>query len=189
MNKYIKIAKTPTSVGIGGTFSALASFKLDNINFYFNNVNVKIDTGCSISTITLKPLNVSKTMLKNLKSNDILNGNKYMLSYGVETGGTPHSKPVTYDDKMQCTAMKFEHAITNFELDGMMLSHDKIYVNYDRSGNILIGMDILENWDIHIGKDDTGETIFLACPLDQINDDYLRELKSLLKGVDGIELK
>ncbi len=52
-----------------------------------------------------------------------------------------------------------------------------MYINYDRASNILIGMDILKEWDIHIGTIDTGETIFLGCPKGQINDEYLQELE------------
>lgn len=54
-------------------------------------------------------------------------------------------------------------------------------VNYKRSGNILIGMDILKTWDIHIGNDESGKTIFLACPYNQINDEYLLELERMFK--------
>lgn len=38
----------PTGIGIGGSFSVPASFKLDNVNTPFKNVDVKIDTGETI---------------------------------------------------------------------------------------------------------------------------------------------
>ena len=44
-------------------------------------------------------------------------------------------------------------------------------------GNILIGMDILSQMDIHIGKSKTlGKTVFLACPYASMNTDYLHAL-------------
>ena len=39
-------------------------------------------------------------------------------------------------------------------------------------------MDIIKDWDIHIGKDNkTNEIIFLACPIEKINQDYLLALE------------
>lgn len=79
---------------------------------------------------------------------------------------------------MGCTALKFKHYVSNFEIAGVPISHNYLYINYDRTSNILIGMDILKDWDIHIETIDSGETIFLGCPKDQINDAYLQELEN-----------
>lgn len=176
MNKYIKLIMKPDNHG-GGSFSTFASFELDNIDAQFNNVGVKIDTGCSVSTIPLAKFSLLDTIIKELKHNDIVNKVDYMFSYGVESGGKKHSIPKNDNDKIACEAIKFKHSITNFEICGFKLDDRHIYVNYDRRGNILIGMDILKNWDIHIGTINTGETIFLGCPRNQINDEYLEELE------------
>lgn len=62
--------------------------------------------------------------------------------------------------------MKFEHGISDFMIGGVKISSDKIYLNYDRKGNILIGMDILKDWDIHIGVSKvTGKSLLIACPM------------------------
>ena len=48
-------------------------------------------------------------------------------------------------------------------------------------------MDILSGWDIHIGKvlkqglPETEKTIFLACPSNQLNDEYFKELNRLFE--------
>ena len=47
-------------------------------------------------------------------------------------------------------------------------------------------MDILKDWDIHIGTISTGETIFLACPKDMLNDEYFLELNKLFGTGDSI---
>lgn len=58
--------------------------------------------------------------------------------------------------------MKFEHGVSDFMIGGVKISADKICLNYDRKGNILIGMDILKDWDIHIGvSKETGKSLFL----------------------------
>lgn len=177
-NKYIKIEMRPTTCGIGGSFSTEASFCLDNFKAPFYDIEVKIDTGCSISTIPLKRLKVSDTLCKTLKRIDVTNGIPHFLSYGIESGGLRHEIPITDDEKMECSAMKFEHGISDFMIGGVKISSDKICLNYDRKGNILIGMDILKDWDIHIGiSKATGKNLFLACPMGNRGKEYFGELE------------
>lgn len=155
-----------------------ASFKLDNIRAPFSNVAVKIDTGCSISTIPLARFQALKGFCDLLKSADIENKVPYEISYGVETGGERHKSPGTYEEKMLCQALKFRHSILNFRIAGMPVVNDVIYVNYNRKGNILIGMDILQYWDIHMGTSRvTGNKLFIACPEDGICVEYLDVLE------------
>lgn len=179
MNKYIEIEMTPTVYGAGGSFNTEAGFRLDNFKAPFYNIEVKIDTGCSISTIPLKGLKVSDTLCKLLKRIDIANDVPYFLSYGIETGGLKHKIPVTDEERMDCPAMKFEYGISDFVIGGVGISSDKICLNYDRSGNILIGMDVLENWDIHIGVSKKIEkSLLLACPFDNIYKEYFEALET-----------
>lgn len=187
MNKYIQIVMNPTKSGIGGSFNALATFKLDNISSLYNNVAVKIDTGCSVSVIPLAKYIKNKQALRKLKSQDIETGIKSVVSYGVETGSNRPSDPQTYQEKMDSSALKFEHNVRDFTINGIRIDTKILHVNYDRTGSILIGMDILKDWDIHMGTIDKttlpeyGQTIFLGCPRDQINKDYILELSRLFK--------
>ena len=65
------------------------------------------------------------------------------------------------------------------------IENDFVNISYDRTGNILIGMDILSKLDIHIGKSKILEkTIFLACPNNSINQVYLNALKQHLNIPD-----
>ncbi|MCM1089833.1 MAG: hypothetical protein NC413_03260 [Muribaculum sp.] len=178
MNKYIAIEMSPTRVRIGGSFMTTASFKLDNIQAPFSNVLVKIDTGCSISTIPLARFQALKGFCDSLKAADIEGNVHYEISYGVETGGEKHKRPDTDAEKMSCSAMKFQHTICNFQIAGMSVKNDVIYVNYNRKGNILIGMDILQYWDIHMGTSRiTGKKLLLACPEDSICLEYRNALE------------
>ena len=177
MNKFIEIEMVPTTFGIGGFFQAQASFALDNFRSPFYGIEVKIDTGCSISTIPLKRLKVSDTLCKVLKQTDISNHISYYLSYGVESGGQKHISPVTESEKMACPAMKFKHGISGFIIAGVPIPCEEICLNYDRKGNILIGMDILQYWDIHMGMSKmTSKYIFLACPQASVCQEYLKAL-------------
>jgi len=178
MNPYIEIEMTPTSYGVGGSFHTKAGFGLDNFQAPFYDIEVKIDTGCSISTIPVKRLKVSDTLCRALKERDIANNVPYFLSYGVETGGFKHAQPLTDTEKMECTAMKFEHRIFDMTIAGMPVPCDKICLNYDRRGNILIGMDIMQNWDIHMGiSNKTGKHLFIACHGERIGKEYLNALR------------
>ena len=178
MNKYIEIEMTPTACGIGGSYQTAAGFVLDNFQSPFYDIEVKIDTGCSISTIPLKRLKVSDTLCKVLKGADIAGHIPYYLSYGVESGGLKHTAPVTDSEKMDCAAMKFEHGISDFTIAGVKVPCDTICLNYDRKGNILIGMDILQNWDIHMGiSRKTGKNTFLASPKAVISQEYVEALE------------
>lgn len=178
MNKFIMVEMVPTAGGIGGSFITTASFRLDNIPASFRNVPVKIDTGCSISTIPLARFQALKFFCESLKSKDISSDVHYEISYGVETGGNKHRKPVTYDEKMECPALKFEHAVSDFQIAGVPSARNSIFVNYDRKGNILIGMDILQDWDIHMGMSrESGKYLFIACPRDSLCQEYLDVLE------------
>lgn len=172
-NKIMMIEMAETAYGIGGVFRAKADFRLDNFLSPFYDIDVIIDTGCSISTIPLKRLKVSDTLCKVLKGADISDKIPYYLSYGVESGGLKHKEPVTDEEKMVCPAMKFEHKISDFTIEGVDISCNKICLNYDRNGNMLIGMDILQNWHIHMGISKvTGKNLFLACPKENVCQDF-----------------
>ena len=139
---------------------------------------VKIDPGCSVSTIPLARFQALKGFCDSLKAADIEENVHYEISSGVETGGEKHKKPDTDAEKMLCPAMKFRHVIRNFQIAGMSVMSDVIYVNYNRKGNILIGIDILQYWDIHMGTSRiTGKKIFLACPEDSICLEYSKALE------------
>lgn len=78
---------------------------------------------------------------------------------------------------MELKSITFQHG--NFEIDfgGVSINKDYVKVSYDRTGNILIGMDVLFQMDIHIGKSKIlGKTVFIACPYDSMNQEYLEVL-------------
>lgn len=175
----------PSANGLGGSFISTATFKLDNMPFTFNNISVKIDTGCSISVVPLAKIIIQREILDQLKDYDIRNNISSIVSYGVETGSNRPRRPESYEEKMASSALKFEHSVYGFTVAGVPVDIKTIHVNYDRTGNILIGMDILKDWDIHIrtirnkNLEEYGETIFLGCPMEQINNQYLIELERI----------
>ena len=174
---YFAIEMTPGILG-GGSFEGEANFQLDNFKMAFNNVEVKIDTGCSVSTIPVKRLNIPNIKCRKLKINDIDDNKDTIVSYGVETGGTFHLEPVTRKQKIKCPALKFKHSIKNFTINDVTIPTQNIYLNYDRSGNVLIGMDILEHMISHIDiSRKTGKLILLCAPRDSFDHDFIEAMK------------
>ncbi len=177
MRSYFAIELTPGPYG-GGYFEGKASFRLDNLRLVFNKVSVKIDTGCATSTIPVRKLGVSKIVCNKAKEKDIRDNIKSIISYGVETGGGVHIKPVTRREKQKCPALKFEHTITDFEIEGVKIPVSTVYVNYDRSSNALIGMDILEQMISHIDvSKKTGTLLLLCAPRDNVEHDFAEAMK------------
>ena len=177
MSRFLAVPLTPNKYG-GGSFDCKAGFRLDNIASSFQNIDVKIDTGCSISTIPVKKLKVSNRICKSLKEADIDNNVISIRSYGIETGGLFHPEPVTRRQKMKCEALKFQHTISNLRIDGVDIPTSQIFLNYNRSGNILIGMDILSLMISHIDiSRKTGVLTLLCCPRKSADSNFYLAMK------------
>ena len=57
------------------------------------------------------------------------------------------------------------------------MGNAELLVSYDRTGNVLIGMDVLRLFDVHIGVSAvTGTHMMLACPTDNLSSSYLEAL-------------
>lgn len=177
-NSFVILELEPSVKKRGGSFYASASFKIDNIPMAFDSVEVKIDSGCSISTIPLRRYGIAESICRRLKEQDIADNRDYVISYGVETGGLRHPSPRTPQEKIDCPAMKFLHNVSGFQLEGVLINVKDIYINYNRSGYALIGMDILEKLDIHMGESRiNGKQLLLACPKDNIVLEYRQALE------------
>ncbi len=140
----------------------------------------KLDTGCAYSTIPFRVLyNVSHNTALQYKQIAITSNLKFQRSYGVsDTEQTKQrDKELIADHRLlECSALKFIHKNIPMVLNGYALMHD-IAVNYDRTSNILIGMDILKDFDFHCGKsEENGKYIFLGCLKEKINQDYFDTL-------------
>lgn len=176
-NDFICIELKPGKNKRGGSFVARLDFTLDNFPIGFNNIKAKIDTGCTVSTIPVRKLRVSEQMLQDKKQRDIEDKIPYLFSYGVESGGTKHIYPKTREDMQSCEAVKFRHNVQDFYIEDLAIPVSDIYLNYNRSGNILIGMDIIELLDSHMGiSKKSGKMMFIACPRNLLNDNYYRAL-------------
>lgn len=178
MNKYI------IAILDNLAFRTPLHIKVNNIDI---KVTCKIDTGCMKTSIPMKKLLTGSTQsidseAYRLKKEALDKGVAYERSYGVSDTEDTKQKDtdlINAGRTIECTSLKFKFKADIFELSNFDLGNPLIGINFDRTGNILIGMDIMKDWDIHIGNDiNTNETIFIACPYNQINDTYLKALEN-----------
>lgn len=174
MNKFLKIVMNNKN-----SFTCLSTMIIYGCYY---ELEVKIDTGCSYSTIPLRRLEAyTECELIKMKKKDIYDKIEYKISYGVETGGQRHRPINTDKDKENSSAIKFKHRLDSLVIGEYDFGNRDVYFNYDRTGNILIGMDILSQMDIHMGTDkNTGEYVLIGCLKDNINLAYKEALRNSL---------
>lgn len=146
------------------------------------NINIKIDTGCPYTSIPVLKLGISSMKAQQMKQKDCADSTiRKEISFRVnDTKEKRDADKEKFRNKqyMELKSITFQHGGFDIAFGGIHVEKDFVKVSYDRTGNILIGMDILSKLDIHIGKSKLlGKTIFLACPNDRINQEYLSALK------------
>lgn len=146
-------------------FRTTASFEINGMKF--SSVDVKIDTGCPHTSFPMLKLGLSEESSYKLKEKDCQNESvAKTISFGVND-----TKVKRDEDKrkfksrrfMELNSISFKHTAKDFSLGPLSLGNFPISVSYDRTGNTLIGMDILKRLDIFIGKNNLGETVLIAC--------------------------
>jgi hypothetical protein len=168
---------------------SIPSIKINNVE----QIDVKIDTGCPYTSIPVAKLGISATESQRLKQADC--GDDTIakeISFGVNDSIEKRQKDKELFKNRQymiLNSISFRHSDVAISIGGVKLEPCSVKLSYDRTGDILIGMDILKDWDIHIGNTEIGETVFLACPNNQLNDEYYKELNRLFKTGDRIITK
>lgn len=165
------------------------------MKFKFNGNEVacraKIDTGCQRTCIPIRRLKLfSDEEILLMKEKDILSKVDSRISYGVETGGTYHKKPESFDEKMKCSGISFRHRLEGVYLNKLDLGNKDVYFNYNRTGNVLIGMDILEELDIRMGmSESSNKYILVAKLLGDKNSNYEEKVNKYLKKIELDEIE
>ena len=184
-NNYIKI-----SLNDNNEFRVKANIIIPSINVLdADDAIVKIDTGCPYTSFPIKNLGISEEKAlayKRKDSNDSSVRKSILFGVNDSKEKRDNDKKLFKNQKfMQLTSVSFKHSDVKLKIMDVSIGVDSVMLSYDRTGNILIGMDIMKDWDIHISKvtnpdlEEKGKTIFLACPKDSINAEYISELKRL----------
>lgn len=186
MSNYLKIILSNKNEFRIDTDISISSLGINKVH----NISVKIDTGCPYTSIPVQKLGISKSQAQVMKQKDSLDkAIQKDISFGVNDTQSDRQVALALfktGNYMMLKQITYIHNDLEINFGGVIVHKQNVKVSYDRSGNILIGMDILKDWDIHIGTIDTGETIFLGCPKDQINDEYLQELENTFNIASSI---
>ncbi len=176
-NKYILLEMNQRNEIRADVNMAIKSMELTEIE----NMNVKIDTGCPYTSIPILRFGISSTKAQQMKQRDCADDRiRKEISFGVND-----TKEKRDGDKekfragkyMELKSITFQHGDFEIDFGGVCINKDHVKVSYDRTGNILIGMDVLSQMDVHIGKSKIlGKTVFLACPYANMNREYLEAL-------------
>lgn len=167
--------------------------------FHFNkqfNAPAKIDTGCAYTNFSYKALENKGVALNKLDKDELIeleNKAKQYKKQAIDADlATKTSFGVNdsieyinlqkelYRNKnyLDCTAISFIHPIKSIYLGGYEVPVEEIKISYDRPKSILIGMDILKNFDIHTGISKVnGENVLIGCLRDNITPEYLTTLE------------
>lgn len=178
MNDYMDI-----ELNSKNEFRCEGSFEL--FGAVLDKLNFKIDTGCPLTTIPLLRTPLSHSVIEVNKQKDY--GDtlvKKQISFGVNDSLLKRKtdkekfKQGLYDqlDSVTCTKK-----VNNFIIAGCGFGNMDIKVSYTRTGNMLIGMDVLQKCDIHIARASDNKIHLLACPGHKINDAYLLKLEEFYK--------
>lgn len=156
---------------------------LKSMDWAFANVNVKIDTGCPHTSFPMQKLGISDAEAYRMKLKDSNDASiMKSISFGVNDSKTKKDedkKKFRSKRYMELNSISFRHIATGLSICDMDIGDFEVSVSYDRVGNILIGMDILKTLEVHMGTISTGETVLLACPRNNITNDYRQELNSM----------
>lgn len=140
-----------------------------------------IDTGCGITNISVRRIPMEYKESLKLKEEAILSGARARVSIGVnntEAEVQSTLKLIKTGEIINCKLVSFEQDISRLVVSGFNVGDRTVMMSFDREGIPLLGMDILKDWDIHIGKSViSGKVIFLGCPRDRINPQYLEALE------------
>lgn len=155
----------------------LSLFDIDAFNI------IKIDTGCAYSNIAFQSFfDASKETARRRKGLALISHTKQYISFGASDTQSDRelAKDMIKRGKiLDCKAVSFAYDTTlNFHTYSIQT---EIRVNFDRDGNSLLGMDILKDFDIHIGKSLlTGEITFLGCRKEDVSAEYIQAIQDHL---------
>lgn len=174
---YIKVIMDEHNI-----FTAKVSFEI--LEKQLSDVDVKIDTGCNYSRISALTIGFTKEEALEQKELDLKNNVPY---YSTRNSSTTESQ--IRNDRVQrvlgradrMVNVVFGHIAHNIKIAGMRIDDMEFKVSYDTNHPMLLGMDVLKQFDIHIHKTEDDKTILLACPLYYMSEKYKQAVIDLMQ--------
>lgn len=165
--------------------------------------NAKIDTGCENTSIALQSpsIGIDQRTAMDYKRQAIEADLNMSLGFGANDTNVfrkEQTKLFRRGFYMDCSVLKFDVPVAQFCINGYDIPIRHIGVSYDRTSNVLIGMDILKHFEYHCGaslvEDDandilTGDHIFIGCLKTHITTEYLNAVEMYLGYADIVRNK
>lgn len=150
--------------------------------------SIKIDTGAMRSLFPLKTLNyidyadievdeltdeIRDSFYKLIKLQFLDAGYTYSFLRGIERYKSEIGKPLR-----ERRDLVFYDSVFKINLGGYSVGRlSNVAISCDTDGNCLLGMDVLKDFDFHIGTSRvTGKCTFIGCLRDSISSEYLNAL-------------
>ena len=167
MSKYVR------SVLKDNQFKCNLKFKFEDVDTA--EVEALIDTGCMYSHISADLIYIflSDEERKNTKKKYMHSRNVFLCT-GIESLNTNINCDLTDVDNPYINIIQNCY---NLDVAGVQLGNKRLAISYDTTQVALLGMQFFKDWDIHIGKNKYGETIFIGCPNNLLNQEYYLALE------------
>lgn len=135
---------------------------------------IKIDTGAHHTLIPLKTLGWAESEIDKIADIVISENIKNVsIIHGVENNNTENIQEIRrlpLEEIKKYKGLLLKAVAERMNIGGLDFNESRIGITTSTEGNILLGMDILSQMDIHIGKSKvTGCITLLACPYCSIN--------------------
>ena len=160
MNDYLFLEEET-----GGFFTNVV-IRIDELGIY-EIARCKIDTGCAKTNIPIKRLNISERQAKLLKQKAINDNVPYKPTYGVSDTLSIRNMDKTQISKgnlIDVSSLRFSYHADSITIGNQWIGGCDIGVNFDRTGNILIGLDTLQSFQIVIDTSIvTGKYTLIGC--------------------------
>lgn len=164
-------------------FNARASFEILGKQLF--DVDVKVDTGSNYSSLSALTIGFTEEEALELKKKDY--NDKNIEWKRERNAGTTETQKRESNIWQVCGCIEkvknilFSHTAHNITIAGMYIEDMNFGVSYDTNRPILLGMDVLKQFDIHIHKTEDDKTILLACPLYYMSEKYKQAVIDLMQ--------
>lgn len=139
-------------------------------------IDAILDTGCSHSHISADLIYIFFSDKERLKTKEkFMSKRPKSIGTGVESNGKVNN---TDANDINNPRVMISQKCYKVYINDICIGNRYLNVSYDTNQVALIGMEILKDWDIHIGKNKQRQTVLLGCPYNQLNQDYYRALEN-----------
>ena len=141
-----------------------------------SEIDAILDTGCQHSHLSIDTIFIflSDNDLKEEKAKYMKIRNKG-IGIGVESSNQKVNTDINDVNNPRIVVLQKMYDV---KVNDISIGNKYMNVSYDTSEVALIGMSLLKDWDIHIGKNKKGETVFLGCPYNMLNQEYYLALEN-----------